>query len=612
MVDMMWFFIATLAQVFLGTAAVIDKRLLRGKSSNSVIYTFWLGILSICALVLIPFAPALGIPLYVAARALIAGAIFILGLYALFTALDQAEASAVLPLIGVLLPISTLLLSISFLAAKLGGMDIIGFFILVAGALVFFIAEKKEFRRETIAYLFVAAILLGCSSVLSKQVFDSVGFIGGFIWIKMGEALCAISFLAVASLRKEIRASWGRVQRASGVLYLSNRVLAAAGSVLMNFAISLSHPALVESAYGLRFVVIFAASWLILRERFAAKHFWGKMIAALLVIIGLLWIGLTSYARSIPVDADRNIAWGVTFSSKFSRQLGLDPTRVLDGIINGLHPSSLRLVAYWDEIEKIKGEYDFSSIDWQIARAREAGVPVILAMGFRVPRWPECHMPEWAASLSTESREEGLRAYVREATLHYRDEHIIRIWQVENEPFLKFGLCPERGDDFLAKEIAVVRSVDSSRNILVTDGGEFGDWYRAVNAGDIFGTTMYRKVYPPSIGHIVGIIEYPIGTSFFRLKEKIIRAITGKHDSPFVVIELQGEPWGKYELPKLTFEEHLAIFPVSYFRTIIEYARETGFKEYYLWGAEWWYFAREHGHGEYWEEAKKLFTEQSF
>jgi hypothetical protein len=102
------------------------------------------------------------------------------------------------------------------------------------------------------------------------------------------------------------------------------------------------------------------------------------------------------------------------------------------------------------------------------------------------------------------------------------------------------------------------------------------------------------------------LFYYILYINYIRLKEKIIRAITGKHDSLFMVIELQGEPWGKYELPKLTIEEHLAIFPVSYFRTVIAYAKETGFSEYYLWGAEWWYSMKEHGHPEYWEQAKDI------
>jgi hypothetical protein len=143
--------------------------------------------------------------------------------------------------------------------------------------------------------------------------------------------------------------------------------------------------------------------------------------------------------------------------------------------------------------------------------------------------------------------------------------------------------------------------------VLVTDSGEFGMWFGAARIGDIFGTTMYRRVYPPSIGHITGVIDYPIGPSFFRLKEKIMRFLIQDDDKPFIVAELQAEPWGKFILPEIPYEEHLELFPIEYFRETIEFAKQTGFDEYYLWGAEWWYWVgAEHNNWEYWEEVKEL------
>ena len=53
-------------------------------------------------------------------------------------------------------------------------------------------------------------------------------------------------------------------------------------------------------------------------------------------------------------------------------------------------------------------------------------------------------------------------------------------------------------------------------------------------------------------------------------------------------------------------EEQLKSFELDFFKDTIEYAKLTGFDEYYLWGAEWWYYMKVNERPEFWEEAKKL------
>src|SRR3989338_517893 len=104
---MNWLFAALLAQVILGTAAVIDKFLLKKSFPNPVGYTFWIGILSVVALVLVPFGfEWVSIALMV--RALAAGAVFIAALLLYFWALYYGEASGAIIAIGGLSPVATL------------------------------------------------------------------------------------------------------------------------------------------------------------------------------------------------------------------------------------------------------------------------------------------------------------------------------------------------------------------------------------------------------------------------------------------------------------------------------------------------------------------------
>ena len=85
---------------------------------------------------------------------------------------------------------------------------------------------------------------------------------------------------------------------------------------------------------------------------------------------------------------------------------------------------------------------------------------------------------------------------IEEIVLRYNDSSVIKIWQVENEPFFPFGDCPWTDKDFLKEEISLVKSLDSKgRLVLISDSGEGSFWFSAASLGDIVGTTMYEKVW---------------------------------------------------------------------------------------------------------------------
>ena len=604
---MTWLLIAIFGQIILGTAAVADKLFLRKRVPDPIVYTFWIGCLGIFAIALLPFGFA-HLSLAFILVGIISGMVFILSLLVLYTVLAKTSASSTLPFIAALIPLTTLPFSAMLIAARVSNMDIVGMLFLIAGALFFFFAEKSAMRTRLTLLIIASATLYGFSTVLQKIVFEHTNFITGFFWAKMGEVLGALFLLALPELRKRIhRASIG-IAGANRIWYLTNRMWASSGSVLLNIAIFLSHPALVQSTQSFRYVVIFIASWFILRERSRGKELRLKIFATILIILGIGWLGLIEYTRSIPYNANRVITWGVTFSGKYSRALGLDWQDNFKAIVEDLQPKKIRLISYWDHVEFFKENYDFSETDWLLEQLRGKPIEVIFALGLKAPRWPECHLPDWARDLSLEMREVALRAYMSAVITRYRDNPNIKVWQVENEPFLRFGKeCLHRGMDFLEKEIALVRFLDISRPVLVSDGGEFGLWYNAIQAGDMFGSTMYRRIYAPSIGRYTGVIDYPLGPSFFRLKQKLARWFTGQTHKQFVVIELQAEPWGHVEIPLLSYSEQTTLFSPAYFNDTIQFARDTGFDEYYLWGTEWWYWAREEqGNSQYWDIAKKL------
>lgn len=605
---MNWLLIAIIAQVVLGTSAVFDKFLINRRFFNPLAYTFWIGILGIFAAVLLPFGFQ-AVPINIIGVAFLAGAIFVLAIMFLFYGLEKSDASQVLPAVGGISPIFTLIIGYFILGAWLGAGDLTAFLFFILAASIFFAIEKKESRKIFFAFVVLSAFFFGLSNVLSKIVFSAGNFITGFFWIKIGGLVFVLLFLLSRKVRKNIFNSSRQSQRQHRFLYFSNRLYAGVGSVLVSFAVSLSYsPALVDATQSLKFIVIFVFAWFFLKEKFKGKVFAGKIFATIFVSLGIILLALIGYARSIPVDDSRSITWGLTYSAKQAEGLGLDWQKTYEDILKELKPKKVRLIIYWDNVETEKDKFDFSETDWLLKKTGENKAKAILALGAKIPRWPEIHIPAWAKNLTPEEREGALKNFLKETISRYKDNPAVEMWQIENEPYLMFGERIERGKDFLEKEIETAKKIDNSRPILTTDGGEFGLWYRAAKAGDVFGTTMYRNTYTNILGWLFGNTEYPFSPGYFKLKKKIIRFLINDKEKKFLVIELQGEPWSHIALNEVSYEEQVKLFSPGYFADTIKYAKETGFGEYYLWGAEWWYYMKEkHNNNCYWEYAKNLF-----
>ena len=324
------------------------------------------------------------------------------------------------------------------------------------------------------------------------------------------------------------------------------------------------------------------------------------------VVLGLVLVALLLFGYfNLPGGAPReDVSLGMTFSSRYAESLGLNWKETYLALLDEVRVKKMRLPVYWDLVEKEKGVYDFSDVDWQLDEAKKRNVAVILTVGIKVPRWPECHIPQWVGNDAL-VRREGILSFIETTVTRYRAHPAIAKWQVENEPFLRFGICPEFDVKVLDEEIALVKRLDPSRPIVVTDSGELSLWVHAAARGDEFGTTLYRDIYSKKVG---GYFEYPIGPNFFRFKEKMVRLFTEqKH---FSVIELQAEPWASGWIANVPLEEQYRTMNAGRLRENVDYARQVGFHDIYLWGGEWWYWMKVQKNApETWEMGKELFEQ---
>lgn len=297
------------------------------------------------------------------------------------------------------------------------------------------------------------------------------------------------------------------------------------------------------------------------------------------------------------------VNFGVTFSNLYAEELGLDWKDTYIAILDDLGVENIRLAAYWRGIEREPGIFSYDDLDFQVEEAAKRDVKIILGVGQKLPRWPECHIPDWA--YESPNKNEALLHYIEVTIERYKNIDQIVYWQVENEPFLVgFGSCPPFDKEFLDQEISLVRSLDG-RQILITDSGELGDWVRARNRGDVFGTTMYRDVWFRRTIRFT----YPLPPTWFKFKEIVSRKIAGiSTDQKVIVVEMQAEAWGKDPIPFLTLEQQLKYMDFDRFQENIIYAKRAGFPDIYLWGVEWWYYLKTtQEHPEFWDYAKGLF-----
>lgn len=324
-----------------------------------------------------------------------------------------------------------------------------------------------------------------------------------------------------------------------------------------------------------------------------------------IIILGALLI--LSFIYDVPKkkESTQSTIFGVTFSTAYAKELGLDWKKVYIALLDDLQIRYIRIPVYWNEVEKQEGKYDFAHVQWMMDEAAARNARVTLAIGNRVPRWPECHPPKWIKNKSTEKMQQAELEMITKVVQEFQDHEALYRWQVHNEPFFdEFGECPPPDESFIRSSIEHVRTLDPDHHIQTTDSGELSTWKKTADVSDVLGVSVYRVTWNP----IFKYFYYPLPPLFYQKKAEMIDPLV----SEIIVSELQAEPWVKSTIATTPLEEQFISMDANRFWKNVEYAQRIGFSETYLWGVEWWYWLKEkHNDESMWNAGKELYLQGS-
>lgn len=288
--------IAIVAYALNALSILVAKAQLSSSIPNPLSYAFFSGILQLVALFLIPFGFSLDFSLNVTILSLASGITFVLATIYLMQSIKDNEASVAGPVVGGLNPLFALILGSLLLNQALTSTQTISILVLVAGAGVLtgsFWVKRLYFDRRLLV-LIASGALYGLSYVFLREIFLQTSFINGLVLTRVAAGLFSISLLAVPVFRRQIFIKPKGGTRQTGVIFLAGQLAGGISSFLIFYAVSLANSALVNSFFGVQYLVIMAAALLLakrapqlLDEKLSLLTIFQKIAGALIMSLGL-------------------------------------------------------------------------------------------------------------------------------------------------------------------------------------------------------------------------------------------------------------------------------------------------------------------------------------
>jgi uncharacterized membrane protein len=304
---MHWLTFALAGYFFNAVTALFDKFLLSGRIKEPVVYAFFVSVLSLFVVVLVPFGYR-PIPWQTAVVFVISGMLFLYGLVAFYNAVKKSEISRVAPLVGITISVIAGVASLAFgPAANLSFSPGHFFSLLVLLAGAFLIAFDLPLKKNDalMKSTLLAGVLMALSLLFLKTGYRNADFINGLLWSRLGFIVGGFSLFIIPEYRKAILdntrglSSSNKHHVMTGILFILNKVFGAIATFFLTYAVFLGPVTFVQALNGIQyaFVLILAIPLAIRFPKvFEEKlYFWDwfqKGIAVILIGLGM-WLSVT-------------------------------------------------------------------------------------------------------------------------------------------------------------------------------------------------------------------------------------------------------------------------------------------------------------------------------
>jgi len=296
---MLWLYVVIFAYLLFALANIGDKVVVSKYKTQPIAYAFYVGILGITSVILIPLGVKWASS-YVFSLSFLAGATFVMAAYFMYQADKQGEISRAITILGSSSPIFTFILAILFLKEKLALNQLFAFSILVLAIILLSWQHNKKanLNLKLLFWALMAGFFYSLNYILTKYLFAFGNYLTIFFWTRIGGVLTALIIVLIPSARKLIKADFKKPKEKRGILVLGIQIAGGAGVMAQSYALKLASATLVNALQAIQYAGVFILALILgkkmpsLRENLNKKQIGQKIIAILLVALGLYLITL--------------------------------------------------------------------------------------------------------------------------------------------------------------------------------------------------------------------------------------------------------------------------------------------------------------------------------
>ncbi len=249
-----WLLFVVVAQFLNAVVVLVDKHVVTERMSRPASYAFFVSLMSIAVVGMIPFVQIHRPDKTTIIFSLLAAFTYIEAIIYLYKVLRRSrDASDVIPVAGAVTAISTFIFSFFILGEFLPSTFLIGSIFLVVGTLLI---SHFHFNRTNLIRIIISGLLLGLSSVFIKILFNHTSFADGFFWSRMANVVAAVTLLLVPGNFKYIAHDFHHSTGGTKGMILLNKIVAGIAAILVLYSIKLSNASVVNALSGLQYVFL--------------------------------------------------------------------------------------------------------------------------------------------------------------------------------------------------------------------------------------------------------------------------------------------------------------------------------------------------------------------